>query len=353
MFILVALAVDLNAPDYGVTLTHGFFFSMGGFASRAGHHPITTVAQLRELSLGPEYRAAIRRTRRADIMDKSKGDGLSKGIALLQGLWFIVQIMARFAQGLPVSELEVATLAFAVVNIFTWLIWWHKPLDVQEPILIGEVEPSARLLPITIIRADSDPLEDGTSDFSPLLASFAHADAPNTTASASASTSTISTTTATPAPAARHLTVFETIFQGPVQGTYTGYDPHLHTAVPAFWASPDAPSHTPFAGMLVAVVFGTIHCAAWAAAFPSAPERALWRVSAVGVAVYPALLAIPHLLWRNGRAHDHVPLAAQVLGIGLYAVLRIVLIVLAVTTVRTLDKGWFVDVDWTVYIPHL
>ncbi|KAJ7811850.1 hypothetical protein B0H13DRAFT_2472202 [Mycena leptocephala] len=72
-----------------------------------------------------------------DIMDKSKGDALSKGLAMVQGLWFTTQCVARAHQPFAVTELEVATLAFAVVNIFIWLLWWEKPLDVQRQIVVG------------------------------------------------------------------------------------------------------------------------------------------------------------------------------------------------------------------------
>jgi hypothetical protein len=113
--------------------------------SRAHGHPITTLAQLKEPIIGAQYESDIINIPGDEIADKSKGDALSKGIALLQGLWFILQILVRFIQHLPVSELEVATLAFAVVNILTWLLWWHKPLHVQLPILVGpaEVVPAA------------------------------------------------------------------------------------------------------------------------------------------------------------------------------------------------------------------
>ncbi|KAJ7700322.1 hypothetical protein B0H17DRAFT_907298, partial [Mycena rosella] len=119
--------------EFGVSITHGFFFSMGGFVSWIGH-PIATKKQIEDPLLGPEYLSAIKKIDTEDIMDKSKGDALSKGVALVQGLWFTVQCLARFSQHLPVTELEIATLAFAVVNFFTWLLWWGKPLDVQRPI---------------------------------------------------------------------------------------------------------------------------------------------------------------------------------------------------------------------------
>ncbi|KAJ7331328.1 hypothetical protein DFH08DRAFT_651200, partial [Mycena albidolilacea] len=49
-------------------------------------------------------------------------------VALSQGLWFTTQCLAHVHQGLAVvTELEVATLGFAVVNIFIWSFWWNKP----------------------------------------------------------------------------------------------------------------------------------------------------------------------------------------------------------------------------------
>jgi len=70
----------------------------------------------------------------ADIKDKSKGDFLSKLIAILQTSWFIIQCAARGVQGLALTEFELVTLALASLNAITFVFWWHKPLDVQEPI---------------------------------------------------------------------------------------------------------------------------------------------------------------------------------------------------------------------------
>ncbi|KAJ7800100.1 hypothetical protein B0H14DRAFT_2220783, partial [Mycena olivaceomarginata] len=65
--------------EYDVSITHSFFFAMGGFVSADGRHPIVTEEQLR---LRPEYLAAIQSIRVEDIEDKSKGDSLSKGLAV-------------------------------------------------------------------------------------------------------------------------------------------------------------------------------------------------------------------------------------------------------------------------------
>ena len=78
----------------------------------------------------------IPRVTAAAIEDKSKGDALSKIIAILQTTWFIVQCIARGQQRLALTELELVTLALASLNAVTFAIWWHKPLGVQDPVQI-------------------------------------------------------------------------------------------------------------------------------------------------------------------------------------------------------------------------
>ena len=52
----------------------------------------------------------------AAIEDRSKGDALSKIIAILQTTWFIVQCIARGQQQLAPTELEPVTLALSSLN---------------------------------------------------------------------------------------------------------------------------------------------------------------------------------------------------------------------------------------------
>ena len=66
----------------------------------------------------------------AAIEDRSKGDALSKIVAILQTTWFIVQSIAHGQQRLALTELELVTLALASLNAVTFAIWWHKPLGV-------------------------------------------------------------------------------------------------------------------------------------------------------------------------------------------------------------------------------
>lgn len=69
----------------------------------------------------------------ADIEDRSKGDALSKGIAILQLAWFVVQLIVRHVQNLPMTLLELDTLAVAALTSIAYGFWWKKPKDVGRP----------------------------------------------------------------------------------------------------------------------------------------------------------------------------------------------------------------------------
>jgi hypothetical protein len=58
-----------------------------------------------------------------EIQDKSKGDIISKGIVVLQTGWFVMQCIARRTQGLPITELELVTIAYAALNFVIYWMW--------------------------------------------------------------------------------------------------------------------------------------------------------------------------------------------------------------------------------------
>jgi len=71
-----------------------------------------------------------------EIEDRSKGDAFSKTIAIGQTLWFIAQCLARRAQHLDITLIELLTLSLAVLNGMMYFLWWHKPLDVRTPVRV-------------------------------------------------------------------------------------------------------------------------------------------------------------------------------------------------------------------------
>ncbi|KAJ6573420.1 hypothetical protein DFH09DRAFT_1312123 [Mycena vulgaris] len=86
--------------------------------------------------------------------------------------------------------------------------------------------------------------------------------------------------------------------------------------------------------MLAAVIFGAIHCSAWAAAFPPTAEN--------GCGAY-----LDQVRGAFEAAHD---LARTLL---LYILSRVLPIVLPFTALRILSANDFIDVDWTGFIPYV
>ncbi|KAJ5219726.1 hypothetical protein N7468_008930 [Penicillium chermesinum] len=86
-----------------------------------------------------------------EIEDKSKSDGLSRSVSsqngmdstnihrlitVAQALWFVVNCIFRWAQGIFVTTLELTTLAFILISLVTSLCWYHKPMDVGSAVTI-------------------------------------------------------------------------------------------------------------------------------------------------------------------------------------------------------------------------
>jgi hypothetical protein len=71
------------------------------------------------------------------IGDKSKADGFAKFIVCMQATWFIIQSVGRLTMRLPISLLEMNTLLHAFCCLLIYVAWWRKPLDIEEPYLIG------------------------------------------------------------------------------------------------------------------------------------------------------------------------------------------------------------------------
>ncbi|KAF7356036.1 hypothetical protein MVEN_00933300 [Mycena venus] len=326
--------IQISSTEYGFSRTHGYFFCMGGFVSSTGY-PIVTKKQLDDPTLGPDFLEGIKKIRVRDIMDKSKGDALSKGVTLVQGLWFATQCLARLHQHLAITELEVATLAFAVVNILIWLLWWDKPLDVQEPMVVG---------PPTLL--DAQPL--------------------------------------TPFPLSRWYRVGYAII-----GTdeNDSYDPLSSTSVPSFWSLAMDSKLLYGIGIITALagsVFGAIprgsnspvisfslilgppcaiHCAAWNIDFPTAAEMWIWRSGSLVVATIPVVtFLVLHLsfiinehAFENPMLGDAITIIAIVFwgSFPIYIAARLILIVLPLAALRSLPPSAFMDVNWSTYIPHI
>jgi hypothetical protein len=106
---------------------------MGGFMLYADGEPCLTLRPDDILKLIRDERIEVPTLTAKQIHDKSKGNAISKGLIMLQVAWFVMQLITRAIYHLETTQLEVGTLAFAVLNFLTYAMWWNKPLIVQCP----------------------------------------------------------------------------------------------------------------------------------------------------------------------------------------------------------------------------
>ncbi|KAI8297009.1 hypothetical protein K4K61_000375 [Colletotrichum sp. SAR11_59] len=119
------------------TLRHGFFANMGGFALKTSDDTcfFLDAAQIAWLL----EREAISRARFDErflldaqaIEDRNKSDLFIRVVAVAQALWFCVNMVARAAQGLAVSTLEITTVGIIIDSVLVYWVWREKPADVQ------------------------------------------------------------------------------------------------------------------------------------------------------------------------------------------------------------------------------
>ncbi|KZP04285.1 hypothetical protein FIBSPDRAFT_704583, partial [Athelia psychrophila] len=117
------------------TRKEGFFVVMEGLQFYNGDRPIRTVTiedikDLAEQNIFPTI------PRADEIDDRSKASLITKGIAVIQTVSFATQCIGRFAQRLPVTELELTALAYTVVTILAYIIWWQKPVNIGVPVRV-------------------------------------------------------------------------------------------------------------------------------------------------------------------------------------------------------------------------
>ena len=88
---------------------------------------------------------------KAEIQARGKSDQLCKSFIRLQTSWFVLQCIAHTIGHLPVNHLEIVTLAYTAKNIMIYILWWNKPLNVNQSIRVFpksepplEMQPRAR-----------------------------------------------------------------------------------------------------------------------------------------------------------------------------------------------------------------
>ena len=85
----------------------------------------------------------------SQVRDKSKADGLAKFLVVVQAGWMVIQCIARVQQDLPVTLLEINTIGHVVCAFALYMLWWNKPLDINDPHIVehnSELDPCIALM---------------------------------------------------------------------------------------------------------------------------------------------------------------------------------------------------------------
>jgi hypothetical protein len=74
-----------------------------------------------------------------DVQALSHPDAFTKLFACVQSSWLIIQCIVQTAVGLPITQLELATITFVVCALVMYLLWWDKPFNVERRATIAAI----------------------------------------------------------------------------------------------------------------------------------------------------------------------------------------------------------------------
>ncbi|KFY00162.1 hypothetical protein O988_03458 [Pseudogymnoascus sp. VKM F-3808] len=187
------------------------------------------------------------------IIAENKSDSLAKLIIIVQVAWFVAQIISRAAENLPISQLEIGTVAFVGCTLMTTCFWWHKPLDIRlhRPLSDSDLAWAYGLEPKN--KVSSTRIFLGGER----LPNFIYW--------------------------SQALKEYREIETGPQQGELGWVD--INGPEIIGWDYNAVLEMAVGAGL--GVLFGSVHLAAWNFEFPSTRDKMLWRAGSLLVTLLP------------------------------------------------------------------
>ena len=327
----------------------------------------------------------IPRITSAEVQDRSKGDFISKGVVLVHTTWFVVECIARWRANLPLSELEVVTLGFALLNAITYGLWWSKPQNVMTAIRI-ELKTSSEVgvqAPPTdkVNEINVDQSDEKTQFISEVKEATKHTiqvfERPPPTKTLNEHPSLIDRISRKPPRIFRSKWtswIWYSLVTTPLAIIASLLHPfikmmHVENEIrngalrmPMFYSG-----HVLLQNEIrlvqiigpgiVGALFGAVHLIPWSFKFASRTEQLLWRISALITLVEPLAIVASHVLdqYLAGARYPRLVytiLIPTVFILPFYFVSRFVLITEAFLTLRNLPSAAFQSIAWTTVIPH-
>ncbi|KAI9172593.1 hypothetical protein HJFPF1_02099 [Paramyrothecium foliicola] len=138
---------DSIADEHTWTMTQCFNAVMGGLTVNTTQGRLTLSAEGTRLL---SFIGALPEVSLPQIKDKSKADGLAKSVVCIQALWMVAQVIGRLVISLPVSLLEINTCGHVVCALVLYLLWWSKPFDILDPLVLPEYPGLENMLPFML-----------------------------------------------------------------------------------------------------------------------------------------------------------------------------------------------------------
>ncbi|KAK7020723.1 hypothetical protein VNI00_017623 [Paramarasmius palmivorus] len=325
----------------------------------------------------------------------SHSDSITKIIAVIQTAWFLLQVGARAVEGLAITELEIITVGFAVLNFGTYFLWWNKPLRVRHPVRVywrhqeiaekeykykrnakGWIDKIREFVVEfwTSVRAAS--IDFGESIV--VLFNFFKNPDPLTTAKLNNKTfPDINWVTLLQLASLPFLVGFRLIIAclGIILDANDDYMAFIINSS----RLEDESSTLYILVYGLTTIFGAIHCIPWNFQFGTHTEQLLWRISAGGLVALPLTLlvvmgavevmtfvddVIGRRFGKDSRIYNTIETISIIcLGFPSFAIVvafpfayiiaRVILIVLALMELRDLPSSAYQAVQWTTFIPHI
>ena len=234
-----------------------------------------------------------------ELEDKYTSDSFVKAIAIVQISWATLQIIARAARKLPISQLELAVLAFAACAVVIYGLYWAKPKGIRCTTTILQYQHPVPMEILPKIKR---------TKYNSFVRMF--------------------------------FTRNELGWQGPIRND--GFGP-----------SELVDSWFFIAMTLGAVLFCGIHVAAWNFTFPTRTEAIFWRCASIYATAFMPINVVLMVICYFQESLDGITSKAVIPPLSfLYLVARLFLLVEVFRTLCFLPHRAYLS-TWATNIPHI
>jgi hypothetical protein len=284
------------------------------------------------------------------------------------------------------TKIEVVTLAFAALNFATYGLWWNKPLDVQCPIRVCKKSVSNDEHGGGRESDGQDERDDEWWGLFKLTLAIVW----NASTMHKRDMIELLRKLRSRTPPAMHPRIDDAINRAMDGGRWWSFAVGTATGiglrpiglpigmlidmgfgvqvnigpnskrVPTFYAGKldnDENAAVRVVALVVATVFGAIHCIAWSFQFPTRAEQLLWHTCSAAITCVPVvtftLRRIIRFILQGHGSLDGTLNVLYVIATVLYIPARVALLIEAFISLRSLPPRAYETVHWTSFFPHI